>query len=219
MFPKLSIRQALHFPFSTKNNQIQLIILTFLSLVPFGESFFLSPYASALVSVVTREKNEQASLTTDVLLSRFMVAFLATLISFIYMIPGLVGLGLMIYFGIKEASVMAPKVLWVSYGLLFYGVLVLSVLPLATIHAVTTGKSLSVLALPRLLWIGLKIDFKTFIKTVLISVAVFFLKLGVSFLSLLGLGFLMTPFKAYAEYVNQYMFAKSYMLGCSLTVK
>jgi len=202
---KLSVRDSLRYPVAYPITRHRSVVLLVLSVIPFVGSFFAAPYATAAVSVITMERNPEAVLDRSELMTRAIRALLAGFVSFLYLLPALVIGTLIGVFWAKDRNITVPVI-----TLAIYSTVVISAWPLATLHAVTQRSAWQALALPQLLWIGLKVDFKTFGKVMLVSVLLFFLKVFAGFMDLWGLGLLLVPAKAYSEYVFQYLLAVSY---------
>lgn len=201
----LSVRHSLGYPFRSRESVVHFWVMFILAFVPFGETFLLFPYATTAVSVVTIERNESARLSGGAIATRFLRALVATCLTLVYLIPVVIGFAMIGYSLFTKGHITIPSLLLSGYALL-----VLCALPLATLHAVSTRNVFNALHLPKLVWLGLKMDWIAFIKLFALSLVLFGCKLGISLLSLFGFGLLMAPFKAYAEYVFQHMLAVAY---------
>lgn len=201
-----SIRHSFKYPFEYPVTRHRLIVMVLLSLVPFGDNFLLSPFATACASALTIERQEDAPLDVGLLLGRSLRACIAAWLTCLYALPGIIGISLGVHRYFQHQSITWPLV-----ALAIYGFLVLAAVPLATLHAVTTQNALNALHLPKLLWISLKVDLKTTMKMLVGSMLLLAIKMGVGFISLVGLGFILSPVKAYSEYVFQYFLAASYV--------
>lgn len=204
--PQLSVRQSLGYPFQSRESVVHFWVLFILAFVPFGETFLLFPYATTAVSVVTIERKAAARLDGRIIATRFCRALVATCLTLCYLIPVVLGFAVIGYSLFTKGNITLPALLLSGYALL-----VLCALPLATLHAVSTRNVFNALHLPRLVWLGLTMDWRAFVKLFCLSVILFAGKLGISLLSLFGFGLLMAPFKAYAEYVFQHMLAVAYV--------
>jgi hypothetical protein len=203
---QLSIKKSLQYPFAYGVTRRRSLLLLVISFVPFFGTLFMGAVATAIISSITMERDEKAYVEPNELFERAIRAFFASLISILYMMPAFVFLS---YIGYSlfngETSLKTPSIL-----LLAYIFIVLSVWPLATLHAVTTKNAWNALSLPKLLWIGFKIDFKTVGKVLLVSILLIGLKVIAFSLKFLGIGLFLVPINAYTEYVFQYMLAVSY---------
>ncbi|MDO8643439.1 MAG: hypothetical protein Q7S00_00540 [bacterium] len=202
---RISIRDSLKYPLAFPMTRQRSIVLLALSVIPVVGSFLMSPFATAAVSVMTIERDSQADLSQTEIITRTIRAFLAGLVSLLYLLPAVaiaasIGISLA-----GDQSITLPIAL-----LSIYIVLVIAAWPLAALHAVTQQSAWQALALPRLVWIGLKIDLQTMVKMLSVSILLFLLRLTASFLDLSGFGLLLAPVKAYSEYVFQYLLAASY---------
>ena len=200
-----ALSQIFRYPFSGATTRRQFFILTLLSFIPFLGSVLLGPFATAAVSAITIEKNESAELGTGILIARAWRAFLAGFITLLYLLPAFALLTWMGFSFWHSGKITLPVIF-----LFLYAVLVIGALPFAALHAVTCGSIWAALELPKLIAIGLKINFSLFFKVLVVSLAVFALKLFLVFLGPIG-DILFGPLKAYSEYVFQYLLAISYL--------
>ncbi len=211
---KLSIRASLRYPFATPDNQTRFWVMTLLDLIPGLGTFLLTPLATAAVSVITIERNETADLSHQEWFARTLRAVGASFLLILYFIPVLVGFGI-----IGFAIFRGEGVTWPALVLLLYGLVVASALPLAVLHAVTIGSVWGALELPKLVWLGFKIDLEAFLKIFLISIFLIFLKMTTLLFGVFGLGILLAPVRTYSEYVFHYLLAVSYVRAMPGKVK
>lgn len=202
----LSVRRALRYPFATSETKKFFWVLSLLGLIPGLGAFLLGPVATAAVSVLTIERDEGSVLATDEFLTRILRAFVAGFLTSLYFIPVVIGLAFLGFTFFKRGDITWPAVLLGGYG-----VLVAAALPLAVLHAVTEKNVWKALDLPRLVWLGFEMDFNTFWKILVISALLIVLKIAVGFLGWVGVGLLLAPVRAYAEYAFQYALAQSYL--------
>lgn len=202
----LSVRRALRYPFATPETKKFFWILTLVGFVPGLGTVFLGPVATAAVSVLTIERNEGTVLASEEFLTRTLRALVAGLLTSLYFIPVILGLAFLGFTFFQRGDITWPAMVLGGYGLL-----VAAALPLAVLHAVTTKNVWAALYLPQLAWLSLKGHFAVFFKLFVISACLVILKVTVGFLSLVGVGLLLVPIKAYAEYVFQYTMAHAYL--------
>lgn len=203
---KLSVRKSLLYPFSTRSTLRRSLILLIFSFIPFFGTVLLSALAAAMVSVITMEHDERAVMEPNELLERSLRAIFASLTSMLYLLPAL---GLLSYIGFSffngDRALTLPTSILSAYILI-----VLSVWPLATLHAVTKKNVWATLALPRLLWMSLRNNWINFFKVMFLSSLLVILKTSAFTLKFVGAGFFLIPINAMVEYVFQYNLAKFY---------
>lgn len=202
---QLSVKKSLKYPWGYSVTRGRSVVMMLLSVVPFAGSLLVGYFAAAAVSVITIEGDEAASLSWEELFSRSVRALFSGFVMLLYLIPAFAGL----YF-VGFTWFSGGDITWPAIGLLAYIFLVVSAWPLAVLHAVTTGHIWDALHMPKLIWIGLKIDLKTFLRLLVISGILFGLKTFVYLATWTGFGFLLIPVQAYSEYVFQYALAMTY---------
>lgn len=200
-----SFSHLFRYPFAYPTTRRRFWVLTLLAFLPFVGSIFIGPVATAAVSTITMEKNESTILDAAEFFRRSLRAFLGGLITLLYLLPAF---GLLAWMGFSFWH--GEKITFPAVVLLLYGLLVLSALPFAALHAVTQKNAWAALELFKLVWINFKVDFFACLKVLAVSLAVFCLKLFLGLLGPLG-DFLFAPLKAYSEYLFQYLLASLYV--------